>query len=153
VKILFACPQCDAPRQASVDQPGDWQCPQCQHTLHLDRADPALPACLICGNAELYKKKDFPHWLGMNILVLACLASLVTYFWYEKWLTWAILIGTAAFDGLLYVLVGDALVCYRCNAHYKKFRASVTHEPFELTIGERYRQERLRHEQMKAGEN
>lgn len=151
MKTLFACPQCDVPAQANVDRPVDWQCPFCQQTLRLDRADQAWPVCQICGNSELYKKKDFPHWLGMNILVLACVASVITYLWYDIWLTWAILIGTAVLDGALYLLVGDALVCYRCNAHHKGFPKSTSHQPFELTIGERYRQERLRREQMKTG--
>jgi hypothetical protein len=45
--------------------------------------------------------------------------------------------------------VGDALVCYRCNAHYRGLAASPEHRPFELVIGERYRQERIRREQLK----
>ncbi|MCI0682595.1 MAG: hypothetical protein L0Y71_10865 [Gemmataceae bacterium] len=151
MKVVFACPQCGAPAQARLDSPSDWQCAACRHPLHVHAPDPALATCRICGNHELYKKKDFPHGLGMAILVLACALSLVTYNWYEKWLTWAILIGTAAFDGVLYLLVGDAIVCYRCNAHYHGFQATTEHQPHELTIGERYRQERLRREQLKTG--
>ena len=51
-------------------------------------------------------------------------------------------LGSALFDGLLYLWVGDALVCYRCNAHYRGFQAAAHHQPFEITTGERYRQER-----------
>jgi hypothetical protein len=87
----------------------------------------------------------------MTILVVACLASVLTYGWYEKWLTWAILIGSALFDGILYLCVGDAIVCYRCHAHYRGFPAGAGHQPFELAIGERYRQERIRREQLQAG--
>jgi uncharacterized protein (DUF983 family) len=132
-----------------LDQPSNWACPSCQHLLPFDRADPALPQCQVCGNRELYKKKDFPHWLAMIILVGGCALSFYTHYAYANWYTWAILFGSAAIDGVLYVLVGDALVCYRCNAHYKGFQASPAHQPFELTIAERYRQERLRREQMK----
>jgi hypothetical protein len=112
--------------------------------------DPTVPTCAVCGNAELYKKKDFPHALGMGILVAACLASTVTYLLYEKTLTWAILLGSAAFDGLLYLWVKDVIVCYRCQAHYRGVPASSDHKPFELTIHERHRQERLRREQLQA---
>jgi hypothetical protein len=133
--------------------PAEWPCPDCDHRLHVGAGEPdeGLSACVVCGNRELYRKKDFPHWLGMTILVLACLASVVTYGWYEKWLTWAILLGSALFDGLLYLCVGDAVVCYRCNAHYRGYKASAAHPPFELTVGERYRQERLRRERLGAG--
>jgi ribosomal protein L37AE/L43A len=152
VNIRFACPVCEYPGRIDVSRRSEWQCPQCDHLLRLsaDAADPALPACAICGNAELYKKKDFPHSLGMGILVLACLASTVTYWLYDKWLTWAILIGSAAFDGLLYLWVKDVIVCYRCHAHFRGLADNPEHKPFELTIHERYRQERLRREQLKG---
>ncbi|MCS7045849.1 MAG: hypothetical protein NZO58_05790 [Gemmataceae bacterium] len=151
MKVVFACPQCQAPGAARIETPSVWRCRHCQQELSLPAAEPSLPCCLICGNRELYKKKDFPHGWGMAILVAACAASFYTYLWYNKWLTWAILIGTAMFDGLLYLWVGDAIVCYRCQAHYKGFRATAAHQPFALTVGERYRQERLRREQFKAG--
>ena len=52
----------------------------------------------------------------------------------EKWLTWAILIGSALIDGVLYLCVGDAIVCYRCGGHFRGFHANAEHKPFELTI-------------------
>jgi len=106
--------------------------------------------CLVCGNAELYKKKDFPHGLGLAILALACITSTITYGLYDKWLTWTILIGSALFDGLLYLWVKDVIVCYRCNAHHRGIAPGSAVHPFELTIHERYRQERIRREQILA---
>jgi hypothetical protein len=111
-------------------------------------ADLTLPTCLVCGNHELYRKKDFPHALGMAILVLACIASTITYARFDAWTTWTILIGSALFDGLLYLWVKDVVVCYRCDAHHRGISIPTEHGPFELTIGERYRQERLRREQL-----
>jgi hypothetical protein len=127
-----------------MDHACDWQCAQCDHRLRLPAGDPSLPNCAICGNHELYKKKDFPHGLGMAILVGACLLSVLTYWLYEPVWTWVILIGSALFDGLLYLWVGDVLVCYRCQAHYRGLQSGDAHHPFEITIGERYRQERIR---------
>jgi hypothetical protein len=150
VNIRFDCPSCETPGRLNVPGRLEWQCPRCDHLLRLSDAatDTTLPACAVCGNAELYKKKDFPHSLGMTILVLACLASTVTYWLYDKWLTWAILIGSAAFDGLLYLWVKDVIVCYRCGAHFRGVPDNPEHKPFELTIHERYRQERLRRSSM-----
>jgi hypothetical protein len=105
----------------------------------------------VCGNHDLYRRKDFPHWLGMSILIGACLASVVTYWLRRQWLTWSILIGSALIDGLLYLLVGDVTVCYRCRALHRDLPASVQHPPFELGIAERYRQERIRREQLRLG--
>jgi hypothetical protein len=111
----------------------------------------SLPACVLCGGTELYKRKNFPHGLGLAILTAACLVSFVTYGLYEKWLTWAILIGTALFDGLLYLWVGDVVVCYRCQAHFRRLSPSPEHRPFDLATAERYRQERIRREQLSTG--
>lgn len=150
MKVAFACPACNEPASAAVDQPSEWQCPTCDHRLHLNAAESSLPNCCVCGNHELYKQKDFPHNLGMLILGVALVASVVTYYAYEKWLTWVLLIGSAVIDGGLYLIVGDAIVCYRCQAQYRGFKAKDTHKPFEIEIGERYRQEKMRLERMKS---
>jgi hypothetical protein len=148
--LHFPCPECGYP--SGLELPGDAEsrCPRCDHIVHpvTVEPDPALPACALCGCRELYKKKDFPHGLGMAILVAACLASTVTFYLYAKWLTWAILIGSAAFDGILYLLVKDVAVCYRCGCHHRGSAAAAHHAPFELTLHERYRQERIRREQL-----
>ena len=150
MRVTLACPVCDHPSVVPIDQPSDWQCPACDHRLHLDAADPALPMCVACGCHELYKRKDFPQALGMTILLTACILSFVTYYAYEKWWTWSLLIGSALLDGGLYLLVGDVLVCYRCQAHYRGFTTTDAHQPFEITIGERYRQEKIRQERIKG---
>jgi hypothetical protein len=150
VKVTFACPVCDHADSRPIAQSTDWQCRACDHRLHLNAGDPALPACVVCGNHEIYKKKDFPHWLGMTILIGALVLSTVTYYSYEKWWSWSFLIGSAIIDGVMYLMVGDVLVCYRCQAHYRGFTATEAHQPFEIAIGERFRQERIRKEQLKG---
>jgi len=150
VNVRFPCPQCDYPNSLTVPPGGECRCPGCDHLVVMPAdADLAVPSCVVCGNHELYRKKDFPHGLGMAILVLACVASTFSYARFDAWTTWTILIGSALFDGLLYLWVKDVIVCYRCNAHYRQFADSAEHRPFELTIGERYRQERIRREQLK----
>jgi predicted RNA-binding Zn-ribbon protein involved in translation (DUF1610 family) len=135
---------------ATVSEPNEWTCSGCGHHIHLAEAKKMLPACVLCGNHEIYKKKDFPHWLGMTILIVAVVLSTVTYYNYEKWWSWSFLIGSAIIDGVMYLLVGDVLVCYRCDAHYRGFTTSDAHQPFEIGVGERFRQERIRREQLKA---
>jgi hypothetical protein len=98
----------------------------------------------VCNNEELYKKKDFPHWLGLAILTVASLAFLGAHALYWPWLGWSILIGSAIIDGALYLLVGDAVVCYRCSAEYRDVRGAGAWPPFDLGVSERYRQERIR---------
>ena len=152
MKLQFACPLCERTARVEFPGPAEWQCPACDQVVALTAlaSDPAPPACVVCGNEELYKKKDFPHWLGLTVLTVACLASIIPYWLYHQWWSWAILIGSALVDGLLYLWVGDVVVCYRCNAHYRDVTPDTAHRPFELGIAERYRQERLRREQLQA---
>jgi len=154
VKLRFACPACNAP--AGIDSPGPhpWTCSACGHVV--DRPDEPLTTdgklacCGLCGNAELYRRKDFPQWLGMTLLTAACTAFFVlAVIFYQYTAAWAVLLGSAAFDGLLYyAIVGDVVVCYRCGCQHRGL-PSRAFDPFELATGERYRQERLRREQLK----
>ena len=151
MRIRFDCPVCGS--VAVLQQPGrtEWRCPECEHVVRVAAdVDPALTECPLCGGHELYKKKDFPHKLGMGILLAAAVTSSLATLFYNWWLAWGILIGSAAFDGILYLLVKDVVVCYRCQAHFRGVPVGEHHEPFELTIHERYRQERLRREQLQG---
>jgi hypothetical protein len=150
VNVRFTCPTCEHPDRLDLNTPREWQCLACDSLLHVPAAPAhqALRSCAVCGNAQLYRKKDFPHWLGLLLLGLACLAFLVTNYLYQQRLAWGILLGSAALDGLLYLVVGDVVVCYRCGAQHRGFAPHPEHKPFELSIGERYRQEQLRREQL-----
>jgi hypothetical protein len=152
VNLQFACPECDTPCRIELHGEVEWQCPRCDHraSLRAGPGDNPCSSCPACGNGELYKKKDFPHWLGMTILAVACIGSIIPYWLYHQWLTWTILIGSAILDGVLYLRVGDVIVCYRCNAHCRGFPADDSHKPFDLGIAERYRQEKIRREQLQA---
>jgi hypothetical protein len=152
VKIRFVCPVCEHPGRLHLPGTGTWRCPGCDHLVEVPpaAAEEPVTACLLCGNHEIYKKKDFPHWLGLSILTAACVGSVIPYYLRYPSVTWAILIGSAAVDGVLYLCVGDVSVCYRCGAEYRGFRPTPEHKPFELSIAERYRQEKLRREQLRA---
>jgi hypothetical protein len=92
--------------------------------------------------------KDFPQWLGMTILAGACVSFFVlAVVFYRYTLAWAILLGSAAVDGLIYGIVGDVVVCYRCGARHRGV-PSRAFDPHELAIAEKYRQERIRREQL-----
>lgn len=152
MNISFVCPVCERPDRVVWPGTAQWQCPSCDHALAIapEISASRVETCGVCGNHELYKKKDFPHWLGMGILTAACLGFMAAQAFYWKWVAWTILIGSAIFDGLLYLTVRDAIVCYRCGAHYRGLPGNSRHTPFELGTAERYRQERIRREQLQA---
>lgn len=146
--LRFFCPSCECPGVATPGQ--QWRCPSCDHVVAVQEPSSTtsaegltLHSCAVCGNHELYKMKGFPHWLGLTVLTVACLAFLVLNFYRHQWWAWAVLLGSAAIDGLLYLVVPDVVVCYRCGAHHRGI-GRAGNAPSELTIHERYRQERIR---------
>jgi len=151
VKVRVTCTTCQVPCSLEMAGPVPRQCPNCAQRIDLAAPEPAsaLTSCALCGNPELYKKKDFPHWLGLAILTVACLGFVILNALYQQWWAWGVLIGSALVDGLMYLRVGDAVVCYRCGALYRGVPAAGDYKPFELIVGERYRQERLRREELK----
>lgn len=146
MNVRVCCPVCETYGPALSPVAKTWTCPACEHIAPVadPQPDPALHACGVCGTHELYKKKDFPHGLGMTILVAGFLVSTVFWFNYQITLAWAVLLGTAAFDTILYLLVKDVIVCYRCGSEYRGVEAQPHHLPHEQTTQEKYRQERLR---------
>lgn len=152
MNVRWLCPECGYWTQTDHVKAAAWNCAHCKFAVNAvaPSQGEALTDCRCCGNKELYVQKAFPHWLGMGILVLACVASAVTYGFYWITWTWTILIGSAVVDGVLYLLMGNVTVCYRCRAQYVGFPANPEHAPFNLAIGERYRQEKLRREELKG---
>jgi hypothetical protein len=151
VNVRFVCPACEAPNRVERPGPAGGSCLTCGQALNLPAAtDGPLAACAVCGNAELFRQKDFPQWLGLTVLAVACTTFFVLQVLYRPWLAWTVLLGSAALDGLLYYgVVGDVVVCYRCGAEHRGV-PSRSFDPFELAIAERYRQERIRREQLQA---
>lgn len=96
--------------------------------------------CLVCPSRELFIRKDFPQRLGIAIVVVGFVLSSIA--WYDSRPLWAyaILFATAGLDVLLYATMGEALVCYRCNAHYRGLGSLDEHAGFNLETHERYRQ-------------
>jgi hypothetical protein len=44
----------------------------------------------------------------------------------------------AAVDAVLYVLLPEIAICYRCQAHFRGFRRNPRHEAFDLHVAEQY---------------
>ncbi len=152
MNVRVSCPRCEVLFTIPLPASGPGECPACGNLYDLTHPAPeaALPSCAACGNAEMYKKKDFPHGLGMIILVGGFVVSTVFWFNYQITLAWAVLIGTALFDTVLYFLVGDVVACYRCGAEHRGLTPA-PHPPHDQGVEERYRQERLRQQELGRG--
>ena len=151
--VRFACPTCGHGGRLDTSADREWKCPGCDHFVRVDLSEQdgnPPTACLLCGEQELYKKKGFPHWLGLTVLAAACLAFFGLSLMYLQYWAWTVLLASAVVDGLLYLYVPDVVVCYRCGTNHCGVGATAGYRPFELAIAERFRQERIRREQRKS---
>lgn len=99
-----------------------------------------LQTCPACGCRDLFIRKDFPQRLGVGLVLVGFGGFLAANYFHHPYAAFGFLFATAAIDVLLYMVVGDALVCYRCGAHYRGAKNLAEHSAFQLETHERYRQ-------------
>lgn len=151
MKTVFHCPGCQTNQRLDLaDDITNIACPACQweRTFSSDSIAEGNPkVCLICGCGDLWRQKDFPQ--GAGLILVAVGASLSTIAWYLVYplLAIGILMGFALIDMLLFWLMGDVLVCYRCAARFEATPTDNANISFDHELGEKYRQEAIRLEQ------
>lgn len=144
MNVTFACPQCREPSRLTItpDSP-PLVCAHCQEEIPAPREawlGSKLRKCLACHCDDLFTRKDFPQLLGVATVVIGFVGFFVAHYYYMLWLAYGFLFATAAIDLLLYLSMGEALVCYRCDAHYRGLDDAGGHGGFDLETHERYRQ-------------
>jgi hypothetical protein len=144
MNVTFACPRCEqAARVAVADADRSLACPQCRARISFPEGawtGGRLSRCLVCPCTELFLRKDFPQKLGIAIVAVGFIASTIAWYYYWIYTAYAALFATALLDVVLYFFVPQALVCYRCEAHYRQVAGLESHSPFSLETHERYRQ-------------
>jgi hypothetical protein len=150
MELTFICPKCEkVGRVPALEQARAATCGHCGavHPIHEEAiAEGRLEGCPWCRTAELYVQKDFPQAIGLAVVIVQF--AVATVFWYYErplW-TYAILLGSALLDWALYPHVPDVTICYRCSSQVRGEGSNPDGRlrPFDLGIGERYRQERIR---------
>ncbi|MBX3440002.1 MAG: hypothetical protein KF861_21105 [Planctomycetaceae bacterium] len=147
MKLRYQCPRCEtpqsldlAPTSTSIGCTGcDWQRPL--HSEGIDVEHPA--ACLVCGNVDLWRQKDFPQSIGLTMVAAGAIFSSIAWYFHQPVWALGILLSFAAIDLLLFALMPDVLVCYRCRARHSGINLA-DHPTFNHETAERYRQEQLR---------
>jgi hypothetical protein len=155
MELTFVCPACDGVnRVAGVESAATLTCRGCgrERPAHIDAfAGGDLAGCAACATGDLYIQKDFPHGLGLAIVIAGFAGSTLFWYYYMPISATLVLLATAGLDLLLYYLVPDVTICYRCLAQYRGPGSNPGGRfgPFDLAIGERYRQEKIRVEELR----
>jgi hypothetical protein len=148
MNVTYHCPGCDQGARVAIEPSSSAiVCPHCSHSLSEPEdawSGNRLNRCLCCPSRDLFVRKDFPQRLGVAIVVAGFVASAIAWNYYLLYTTFAILFATALLDVVLYLMFGNALTCYRCGATYRGLEGLDSHQPFDLEIHERYRQQAAR---------
>jgi hypothetical protein len=155
MELTFQCPQCKSvnhiPSLETTEQARCARC-ECEHALHPELvAGGELHGCPWCATTDLYIQKDFPQGLGLLIVIVGFVISTVFWYFERPFFTYLVLLSSALLDLILYYKVPDVTICYRCLSQIRGPGSSpgAGFQPFDLSIGERYRQERLRIQELR----
>jgi hypothetical protein len=150
--LVFPCPKCEQTVRREISEAsGNVECSECDWTRTIPKGEiqQGRPqACLVCGCGDLWRQKDFPPQLGLTMVGLGALCSTIAWAMYWPVAAIAILLGFAGIDLLLYWLMPDVLVCYRCESRHRRAELDDEHTRFDLEVAERYRQEAIRLEEV-----
>jgi DNA-directed RNA polymerase subunit RPC12/RpoP len=133
-EIAFPCPRCGKEAVCGLD--GRGRCRSCgaEAALALPpelRETRVVESCPACGSALLYVQRDFNQKAGLAIVAIgAALAPFTPYY--------SSLMVAALVDAVLYVLLPEITVCYRCHAHFRGFARNPRHQAFDLHVAEQY---------------
>ena len=125
-------------------------CTQCDHRLGRDAGEPAqacdrcgtasdvvaplegaiIERCAACGHDQLYFQKDFNRAMGIAIIVIGAI--------FVPWTYYLSLLAVTILDYIVWRLVKDVIVCYRCQAVHRGYPPNPTLKPFDLVVHDRH---------------
>jgi uncharacterized protein YbaR (Trm112 family) len=148
MNVTFRCPGCQQQGRAQFDATtSEIACPACNSTWPVPEGavtQTRVLRCLICPSAELFIRKDFSQTLGVLIVAVGFVISSVFWYYRMPYWTYGVLFATALIDVVLYLVVGNVLHCYRCQAQYRGVPGLDNHESFNLETHEKHRQQQIR---------
>lgn len=150
MRIQFHCPACEQLSESrDCESEGVVRCSACGWRRAVPEeclAGEGPQSCMVCGKGDLWRQKDFSQRLGLCIVALGAVLSSIAWYYERPLAAMGVLMLFALADVILFAVMPDVLVCYRCRARHRGAEAA-DHAAFDHELAERYRQERLRLEQ------
>lgn len=148
MQIAYPCSKCENPNWSEISSATtELTCAHCGQQATVPPGsieNNEVKRCLVCPSTDLFVRKDFPQGLGVAIVTVGLLGSCIAWAYFQLYLTFAILFATALIDVVLYVVVPNALMCYRCGAIYRGAAEIDRHGSFDLETHEKHRQQKIR---------
>jgi len=102
----------------------------------------------VCSGTEFYTRKDFDPKVGLAVVIVGASISAVFYWFGRDLIAYAILAAAALIDLVVYQMLKEVTVCYRCHSEFRGayertapafdlHTADVLEQEYERRIGRR----------------
>lgn len=89
-----------------------------------------IDRCAACGHDQLYFQKDFNRTTGVVLVTIGAV--------FVPW-TWGLsLLGVTILDYVVWRVVKNVIVCYRCQAVHRRYPDNPQLKPFDLVVHDRH---------------
>src|SRR5260370_30876441 len=129
--VHFLCQRCDA-RLAREAGETPRACERCgaENSVEAPAVGSIIERCAACDHDQLYFQKDFNRKTGIALVVLGSI--------FVPWTYGLSLLGVTILDYVVWRLVKDVIVCYRCQAVHRGYPPNSALKPFDLVIHDRH---------------
>jgi hypothetical protein len=129
--VHFLCSRCDARLGREPGAPAQ-PCDRCAEPNAVTAPSPGslIERCAACGHDQLYFQKDFNRTTGITLVVLGSI--------FVPWTYGLSLLGVTILDYIVWRLVKDVIVCYRCQAVHRGYPPNPSIKPFDLVVHDRH---------------
>ena len=129
--IHYLCPACERRLARSAGE-----LPQvCEHCraespVTAPPEGAVISSCAACGHDQLYFQKDFNRTTGVALVAVGAV--------FVPW-TWGLsLLAVTILDYVVWRIVKNVIVCYRCQAVHRGYPENPALQPFDLVIHDRH---------------
>ena len=129
--VHFLCEKCERRLARESGEPAR-SCESCGAASAVTAPPPEtlIDRCAACGHDQLYFNKDFNRTTGIALVVVGSI--------FVPW-TWGLsLLAVTILDYIVWRMVKDVIVCYRCQAVHRGYPKNPAIEPFSLVVHDRH---------------
>ena len=129
--VHFLCTHCEKRLARAAGEPPR-VCEHCDRVTHVTAPDEAaiIERCAACDHDQLYFQKDFNRTTGVTLVVIGAV--------FVPWTYGASLLAVTILDYIVWRMVKDVIVCYRCQAVHRGYPANPDLKPFDLVVHDRH---------------
>jgi hypothetical protein len=129
--VHFLCSQCERRNVRVAGEPAH-ACPECgaASSVVAPPEKAVIARCAACDHDELYFQKDFNRTTGVALVAVGAV--------FVPW-TWGLsLLAVTILDYVVWRVVKDVIVCYRCQAVHRGYPPNPALQPFDLVTHDRH---------------